>query len=86
MKSQNYCMNYVQQIFEKWDKDNSGVLDRQQLKNWMREEIKEHPRNKTAVKEQFNTLLHDADGNGDGKLDRWELFHYCLRNHHQDEE
>ena len=29
MKSQNYCMNYVQQIFEKWDKDNSGVLDRQ---------------------------------------------------------
>lgn len=30
-------MNYVRDVFGKWDKDGSGVLERQEIKNWMKE-------------------------------------------------
>ena len=54
MENRSFCINYVEQIFGKWDKDNSGILDRQEIKNWMREEMKQHPLKKAAVREHFH--------------------------------
>jgi hypothetical protein len=27
-------------------------------------------------------LVSEADTNGDGKIDRWEMYEYCLRTSH----
>lgn len=29
-------------------------------------------------------LVASADTNGDGKIDRWEMYEYCLRTHDQE--
>lgn len=31
-----FCTGYVKMIFAQWDKDNSGVLDRRELKAWLK--------------------------------------------------
>ena len=81
MKSLEFCQSYVRDIFGKWDKDNSGILERQELKNWLHHEMQEKPLRKAAVKEGFLNLVKTADTNKDGKVDRWELYHHCLRNY-----
>ena len=79
-------MDYVRNVFGKWDKDGSGVLERQEIKNWMKEEIKEKPLRKATVKAGFYELIKGADSNADGKVDRWELYHHCLKNYVANEE
>ena len=86
MKNYNFCQGYVNNIFGKWDRDNSGILERQELKDWLRQQIKEKPLQKNVVKHEFDELLKDADGNHDGKLDRWELYQHCLKHHNETEE
>lgn len=76
-----FCTQYMEQIFTQWDKDNSGVLDRQELKNWLNAQMKAKPLRKKQVKEGFNDLIKGSDTNKDGKVDRWEFFHHCLRNY-----
>ena len=46
--------------------------------------MKEKPLRKTEVKEGFYSLVKGADGNHDGKVDRWELYHHCLKNYDQE--
>ena len=58
-------------MFGKWDKDGSGVLERQEIKNWMKEEIKAKPLRKATVKAGFWELIKNSDSNSDGKVDRW---------------
>jgi len=38
-----FCRKYVDEIFTKWDKNNSDVLDRQEIKSWLKGELKEKP-------------------------------------------
>lgn len=77
----SFCENYVRNVFGKWDKDNSGLLERQELKDWLRQELKDKPLTTKTVKEGFYSLVKGADGNKDGKVDRWELYHHCLNNY-----
>ena len=81
MQAQKFCSQYVLNVFGKWDTDKSGVLERQEIKNWMREEIKAKPLRKASVKAGFFELIQGADSNSDGKVDRWELFQHCLKNY-----
>lgn len=37
-----YCRTFVEDIFAKHDKDRSNVLERKELKTWIREELKTH--------------------------------------------
>lgn len=71
MKPYTFCQNYVKDIFGKWDTDNSGILERQELKNWLKEELKAKPLRKAAVREGFYDLVRGSDTNKDGKVDRW---------------
>jgi len=31
-------------------------------------------------------MIANADSNGDGKIDRWELYEYCVKNYVSDSE
>jgi hypothetical protein len=33
------------------------------------------------VKKGFYEVLTGADTNGDGKIDRWEMYEYCVNNY-----
>lgn len=37
------------------------------------------PFKKNEVREKFMNLISSADANGDGKIDRWEMYEYCLK-------
>ena len=81
----SYCKNFVEEIFEKHDKDASGILERKELKNWIREELKTHKYfKKETVKRDHNDFFSKVDVSGDGKIDRWELYNYCLNNMRND--
>lgn len=76
-----YCRKFVTDIFDKHDSDKSGVLERRELKVWVREEIKGHRyMNKTLVQKEFDEFFNKVDINNDGKIDRWELYTYCMHN------
>ena len=47
----NFCTGYVKMIFNQWDKDNSGVLDRQELKKWLQQELKDKPLSSASSKD-----------------------------------
>lgn len=76
-----YCRNFVEDIFAKHDKDRSNVLERKELKTWIRDELKTHKYFKRdIVKKEFDEFFAKTDANADGKIDRWELYDYCMNN------
>lgn len=81
MESHQFCTSYVKEIFDKWDKDKSGVLERQELKDWLKQEIKQKPLRAKHVKKGFEELVKGSDSNRDGKVDRWELYHHCVKSY-----
>lgn len=38
----SFCKKFVEDIFLKHDKDRSNILERKELKSWVRDELKEH--------------------------------------------
>lgn len=38
----SYCKKFVEDIFLAHDKDRNNVLERKELKSWIREELKSH--------------------------------------------
>lgn len=47
----------------------------------MRDEVKAHKYfKKESVRKNHATFFAMADNNGDGKIDRWELYDYCVKN------
>ena len=76
-----YCKKFVEDIFLAHDKDRSNVLERKELKGWIREELKSHKYfNRKLVTRNFEAFFNTVDANNDGKIDRWELYEYCLKN------
>ena len=49
-QNHNFCTGYVKMIFNQWDKDNSGVLDRRELKGWLQQELKDKPMRQKNIK------------------------------------
>lgn len=77
----SYCKRFVEDIFTQHDTDRSNVLERKELKNWIKEELKGHKYfNKKMVQREFEGFFTKVDTNNDGKIDRWELYDYCLKN------
>ena len=82
----SYCKKFVEDIFLKHDTDRSNVLERRELKGWVNEELKAHKFfNKKMVQKNFEDFFHKVDTNNDGKIDRWELYEYCIKNIATDE-
>jgi Ca2+-binding EF-hand superfamily protein len=47
----------------------------------VRDEVKAHKYfKKESVRKNHATFFAMADNNGDGKIDRWELYDYCVKN------
>jgi hypothetical protein len=64
----NYCKKFVEDIFLKHDKDRSNVLERKELKNWVRDELKSHKFfNKQMVTKEYEEFFAKVDTNNDGK-------------------
>lgn len=77
----SFCKNFVEEIFLKHDSDRSNVLERRELKAWIRDELKTHKFfNKKMVQKNFQDFFDKVDTNHDGKIDRWELYDYCIHN------
>lgn len=79
-----FCRSYTDKIFNKYDQNGNNVLDRGELKLWLRQEMSNNANTfmkKTDVKEKFLNLIANAnaDTNGDGKIDRWEMYEYCIK-------
>ena len=79
-----FCRKFVDDIFTKYDVDGSNILDRRELKLWLNKEMTSRPLNKRLVQRDFQTLIQEADTNGDGKLDRWEMYEYCMKTYKED--
>ena len=47
--------------------------------------MKSKPLRKKQVKEGFTDLVKGSDTNKDGKVDRWEFFHHCLKNYNPEQ-
>lgn len=78
--AEQYCKGYVETVFKTWDKDNSNVLSKHEIKLWLRDQQSKGTIKKT-IKKQFYDMINNADSNGDGKLDKWELYEACLKNY-----
>ena len=79
--AEHFCRKYVDNVFAKWDKDNSNVLSRQELKYWLRDEQTQKPLSRKSIRDSFFEMITTADVNGDGKVDRWELYEYCVKSY-----
>jgi Ca2+-binding EF-hand superfamily protein len=77
----HYCRNFVESIFLKHDDNRNNVLERRELKKWIREELKTHKYiNRKMVQKGFEDFFRQVDTNNDNKIDRWELYEYCIKN------
>ena len=47
--------------------------------------MQSRPLNKRLVQKDFAMLIQEADTNGDGKLDRWEMYEYCMKTYREDD-
>ena len=74
-----FCRSYTDKIFTKYDKDRSNVLDRGELKKWLKTEMTNNPFKKADLRKKFMNMIASADTNGDGKIDRWEMYEYCIK-------
>ena len=76
-----FCKDFVENIFLKHDNNRNNVLERGELKAWVREELRSHKFfNRKMVQRNFQEFFDKVDTNKDGKIDRWELYEYCLHN------
>ena len=81
--AREFCKQYVENIFQKYDTDYSNVLERRQLKNWANEEVRKRPLQKRQALAEFNNFVKEIDTNGDNKIDKWELYDYCVKNYNE---
>ena len=74
-----YCRDFVENIFLKHDDNRNNVLERSELKSWVKEELKGAKYfDKKMVQRNFEDFFKKVDTNHDGKIDRWELYDYCI--------
>lgn len=77
----SYCKKFVEDIFLRHDRDLSNVLERKEIKGWIKDELKSHTYfNKKMVQREFEDFFVKVDTISGGKIDRWELYDYCLNN------
>ena len=77
----DFCKKFVEDIFLKHDLDRSNILEKRELKVWVNEELRSQRfLNKKMVQKNFEDFFKKVDTNNDGKIDRWELYEYCIKN------
>ena len=76
-----FCRKFVEDIFRDYDTDRNYILERNEMKGWIHEYVKSHPFfDKQLITKDFETFFKKVDTSHDGKIDRWELYLYCIKN------
>ena len=71
----------MENIFFKHDQNRDNVLQRSELKSWVRDELKGKKFfDRKMVQKNFEDFFQKVDTNHDNKIDRWELYEYCMNN------
>jgi Ca2+-binding EF-hand superfamily protein len=65
-------------IFNKYDKDKSGYLEKIEVINMLNEILLNQGRQKTTIS-QFNRFFAEFDDNGDGVISRGECYNFVKR-------
>ena len=78
-----FCRKFIDDLFRKYDLDGDNVLDSREIKLWMQKEIKDKPLRRRVAEREFKILTSKVDSNFDGKIDKWELYDYCMRNYEE---
>lgn len=66
--------SYIEQIFNKYDKDNSGTLDVQEMTFFFNDLFRSLNINLTVTPQQAEEAIRSIDVNYDGKVDKNELY------------
>ena len=66
--------SYIDQIFNKYDADNNGTLDTQEMTNFFNDLFRSLNIQLTVTEQQSQEAIRSIDTNFDGKVDRKELF------------
>ncbi len=64
----------IDHIFKKYDKDNSGTLDSKELAKFMTNLYKSMGLKREATQEDALELIRKVDINGDGKMNKYEMY------------
>ena len=64
----------MNEVFAKYDKDNSNSLDPKEVFNIVKDYFANLDTSKIVTQEEVDELVKFADKNGDGKIQRKELF------------
>ena len=82
-----FCKDFVEDIFLKHDKDRSNILEKKELNSWVNDYLRTRRfLNKKLVQKGFDDFFKKVDTSKEGKIDRWELYEYCLKNITPDDE
>ena len=70
-------IKFVEDIFEEYDKDKSGTLDKKECKNLVEKKlIQMHGVEDTYNELQFNQIFSAFDMDGSGSIDKAELTYF----------
>jgi Ca2+-binding EF-hand superfamily protein len=64
----------IDSIFKKYDVDNSGTLDTQEVKSVISDSFKNMNNNRSVTDDDVKKFLGAVDQNSDGKINKQELF------------
>ena len=67
------CIDYV---WEDYDTDKSGVLDKNETKRFIMDTIKEMGDGETFSDEDFNACFRQVDTDGSGEIDKQEMINF----------
>lgn len=67
----------VDQLFAKYDKNNSGSLDEDETLNLLNDILKDH--NQKITKKQLKNFMKTADKDGNGVIDKEEILNLYRR-------
>ena len=84
---EKFCRKFVDDIFFKYDKDHSNILEKGELQGWVRGYLSTHLFfSKKMVERDFENFFRKVDKDNDNRIDRWDLYDYCLKNITPDDE
>ena len=72
--SEQQLKQAVDAVFQVYDKDNSGTLDKAEVGNLINDALKHMGQNRTVSPAEVEQFVNAVDVNKDGKIEKPELF------------
>ena len=72
-------MKTVDEIWDKWDKDQNGTLDKAEMRGFVEATMREANINKTVTDEEFNQIFQQFDIDSSQTIERDEMAVFVKR-------